>query len=256
MGDDAGVANAALGVRGHARRRSGEERVRHAAARLGLWRSGGSRIRGAALLRQRGHRPLGGLPRGGEAPPAAPYLAIGRRWDCDIRSAIDFDDEGASLRGWAHENGRLDLGRGSDYFVYPRGTDFGLPAFAVGRPGWDNWMIGRALELRAAADRHDRERHGRSTRTTTTGTWRRVADPIGRARRPSATAGSAAGIERYLHSPSNATHLLTPEGLTACTLVAAPRARLEAFVALRPMAWPLRRLIRLLRRQSAGGSRS
>ena len=40
-------------------------------------------------------------------------------------------------------HGTLDLGSGSDYFVFPRTTDFGIPSFAVGRPGWDNWMMGR-----------------------------------------------------------------------------------------------------------------
>ena len=80
--------------------------------------------------------------------PASDHLAIGQRWNCDITEHIDFARDGATLAGWARRAGKLDLGRGSDYFAYPRRTDFGLPAFAVGRPGWDNWMMGRALELR------------------------------------------------------------------------------------------------------------
>jgi len=36
---------------------------------------------------------------------------------------------------------------GSDYFIYPREVKWDLPPFAVGRPGWDNWLIYRARVL-------------------------------------------------------------------------------------------------------------
>jgi hypothetical protein len=61
-------------------------------------------------------------------------------------------------------------------------------------------------------------------------------------------------LERYLHTPSNATHLLTATGLRRARSAKHLRARLEAFVALSPVAAPLRGLIKLLRRaQSARG---
>jgi hypothetical protein len=58
----------------------------------------------------------------------------------------------------------------------------------------------------------------------------------------------APGLERYIHNPYNATHLLTPGGLRRASSLKHARARLEAFVALRPVARPLRWLIRLVRR--------
>jgi hypothetical protein len=175
--------------------------------------------------------------------PREPHLAIGQRWDCDIRSPLDFSE----LARWARENGKLDLGRGSDYFVFPRDTDFGLPPFAVGRPGWDNWMMGRALELglplidmtEAATVIHQNHDYGHVAA-------RRGSDWEG----PEAERNRRLGgwLERYVHSPSNATHLLTPSGLRRARSRRHARARLEEFVALRPAAAPLRGLMRFLRR--------
>jgi hypothetical protein len=54
-------------------------------------------------------------------------------------------------------------------------------------------------------------------------------------------------LERYLHTPSNATHLLTASGLRRARSAKHLRAKLEAFVALRPAAAPLRRLIKVMR---------
>ena len=52
------------------------------------------------------------------------------------------------MRRRAFEVGVLYPHEGMDYFVYPRGAIGPLPAFAVGRPSWDNWMIYRARKLR------------------------------------------------------------------------------------------------------------
>lgn len=35
-----------------------------------------------------------------------------------------------------------------DVFLFPKKTSFNLPAFAVGRPGWDQWMIFRARQMK------------------------------------------------------------------------------------------------------------
>jgi hypothetical protein len=179
--------------------------------------------------------------------PRDPYLAIGRRWDCDVSAPLDFSAGDEWLRDWAHDNGTLDQARGSDYFLFRRDTDFGLPPFAVGRPGWDNWMIGRALELRypliditasvtAIHQNHD---------------YAHVAGAIGGAdwEGPEANRNRelAPGLRRYIHNPYNATQLLTLDGLRPARSLKHLRARFEAFVALRPIALPLRRLIRLVR---------
>jgi hypothetical protein len=187
--------------------------------------------------------------------PREPYLAIGQRWNCDISGPIDLSSGGTSLSVWARENGELDLGRGSDYFVFPRATDLGLPPFAVGRPGWDNWAMGRALELglplidvtESATVIHQNHDYGHVAA-------RRGSDWEG----PEAEQNRRLGgrLDRYYHTPSNATLLLTPNGLRRARSPRHLRAKLEAFVALRPIARPLRALVKLVRRVqgSFGGS--
>jgi hypothetical protein len=70
------------------------------------------------------------------------FLVVGRRWDLAVNQPIDFsagwDDR---LRGQLRLTGRLHVPAGSDYFVFPRECFTELPDFAIGRAGWDNWMI-------------------------------------------------------------------------------------------------------------------
>lgn len=75
------------------------------------------------------------------------FLLIGQRWDLDVRQKMDFSP------GWeerllseVHKRGRLHLPAGSDYFVFPRDLFNGMPPFAIGRAGWDNWMIYHARQ--------------------------------------------------------------------------------------------------------------
>ena len=70
------------------------------------------------------------------------FLLVGQRWDLDVQTDLDFSegwesafDEDLKARGRRHPAG------GSDYFVYPRGIFQEIPAFAIGRSGWDNWMF-------------------------------------------------------------------------------------------------------------------
>jgi hypothetical protein len=178
--------------------------------------------------------------------PHEPYLAIGRRWDCDVHSPLNFSGGGTSLRGWARREGTLDQGRGSDYFAFPAGTDFAIPGFAVGRPGWDNWMIGRALELglplidmtESVTAIHQNHDYGHVAGSPST-SWEGPEADRNRQLAP--------GIERYVHNPYNATHLLLADGLRPARSLKHLRAKLEAFIALRSAAGPLRRLIRLVR---------
>ncbi|HEY7967413.1 MAG TPA: hypothetical protein VID68_10315 [Solirubrobacteraceae bacterium] len=171
------------------------------------------------------------------------HLAIGRRWDTDVTEPVDFSDGGAALRARALATGSLDLGRGSDYFVFRRETDFGLPPFAVGRPGWDNWLIGRARELRmplidmTPSVLAIHQNHGYAHVSGGAGSWE---GPEAARNRELAT-----GIERYTFNPYNSTHVLTPGGLRRTRSLRHLRARAEAFITLRPVAAPLYRLIRL-----------
>ena len=70
------------------------------------------------------------------------FLLVGRRWDMDITRDLDF------TAGWQErlkkecfEKGSRHKPSGSDYFIYPRTCFINIPDFAIGRAGWDNWMI-------------------------------------------------------------------------------------------------------------------
>ena len=70
------------------------------------------------------------------------YLICGRRWDLDVKIEIDF-----SRHEWVDElsqkvttEGKLHGLSGIDYFIFRRNS-ITMPPFAVGRPGWDTWLI-------------------------------------------------------------------------------------------------------------------
>ncbi len=76
------------------------------------------------------------------ARQAEKFLAVGQRWDLPIVEEIDFSpgwDE--SLRAWIRREGHLHVPYGSDYFIFPKDCFTSIPDFAVGRAGWDNWML-------------------------------------------------------------------------------------------------------------------
>lgn len=87
---------------------------------------------------------LDGLLRGLRLVQArhAAYLIVGQRWDLDLKTRIDFSDGWqAELQEAVQGVGRLHPPAGSDYFVFPARLFADMPAFALGRSGWDNWMI-------------------------------------------------------------------------------------------------------------------
>jgi hypothetical protein len=73
------------------------------------------------------------------------FVLLSQRWDYDITAPIDFT-EGWSNRLPASVLGQNQLHRpaGSDFFLFPRGLYIDIPDFAIGRAGWDNWMIYKA----------------------------------------------------------------------------------------------------------------
>lgn len=80
------------------------------------------------------------------AEQAEKFLLVGQRWDLDVTTQLEF------TKGWnkrlrvdAVSRGRLHVPAGSDYFIYPRTVFEEIPEFAVGRAGWDNWMIYHAV---------------------------------------------------------------------------------------------------------------
>lgn len=75
------------------------------------------------------------------------FLIVGRRWDLRVEEEIDFEGK------WVHEleqkicnQGKLHDHTALDYFVFPREIFTDIPPFAIGRAGWDNWMVYHALK--------------------------------------------------------------------------------------------------------------
>jgi hypothetical protein len=75
------------------------------------------------------------------------FLLSGRRWDLDINQELEFGS------GWVDElkrrvraNGRLRTYTAMDYFIFPRQLYQNILDFAIGRAGWDNWMIYHGLQ--------------------------------------------------------------------------------------------------------------
>ena len=70
------------------------------------------------------------------------FLMVGQRWDLAVGEPLEFSAGwDAKLRVWLKQEGRLHPPAGSDYFVFPRALRLNMPDFALGRAGWDNWMI-------------------------------------------------------------------------------------------------------------------
>lgn len=73
------------------------------------------------------------------------FVLMGRRWDLDVRESLEFSKGWPlQLRQRAYNGGKFHRPAGSDYFLFPRACYTDIPDFAIGRAGWDNWMIYKA----------------------------------------------------------------------------------------------------------------
>lgn len=81
--------------------------------------------------------------------PFPRYLMVGRRHDVDLTRSIDFSTTTweQEMRSLATSAGVLQRSDFIDYFVFPRHAIQGIPAFAIGRTSFDNWLIYRARAL-------------------------------------------------------------------------------------------------------------
>lgn len=80
------------------------------------------------------------------AAQQAAFLVVGQRWDLNVTQPLRFEEDwAADLRARTYREGEQHRPAGSDYFIYPRSLFTDMPAFAIGRAGWDNWMIYKAL---------------------------------------------------------------------------------------------------------------
>ncbi len=70
------------------------------------------------------------------------FVLLGQRWDLELTTSLDFSEGWQErLRFTVHAQGSLHRPAGSDYFLFPKACYTHLPAFIIGRSGWDNWMI-------------------------------------------------------------------------------------------------------------------
>jgi hypothetical protein len=77
------------------------------------------------------------------------FLVVGQRWDLDVTQSLLFEGQWDQvLKQRAKQEGKLHPPAGSDYFIFPRTLFIDMPDFAIGRAGWDNWMIYKALKSR------------------------------------------------------------------------------------------------------------
>jgi hypothetical protein len=73
------------------------------------------------------------------------FVLLSQRWDMDINAPLEF------VVGWERQleatvrtQGQLHRPAGSDFFLFPMICYPTIPDFAIGRAGWDNWMIYKA----------------------------------------------------------------------------------------------------------------
>jgi hypothetical protein len=73
------------------------------------------------------------------------FVLLSQRWDLDVTQSLDFSINWQDgLRSTVHGQGQLHRPAGSDFFLFPRTCYTDIPDFAIGRAGWDNWMIYKA----------------------------------------------------------------------------------------------------------------
>jgi hypothetical protein len=81
--------------------------------------------------------------------PRAAYL-VGRRTDVDQLEPLAFTDRWSEdLTSRAARDGERKPANWIDYFMFTRGLFTELPPFAIGRPGYDPWLIWRASDFGA-----------------------------------------------------------------------------------------------------------
>jgi hypothetical protein len=78
------------------------------------------------------------------------FLMVGQRTNVDLQVPIDFglSDWEIRMRALACKEGVVGERGAIDYLVFHRGLYSDVPPFALGRFWWDDWLLGRARELK------------------------------------------------------------------------------------------------------------
>jgi hypothetical protein len=73
------------------------------------------------------------------------FVLVSQRWDLDVTQPLDFSTSWEDrLQSTVHAQGTLHRPAGSDFFLFSLSSYLDIPDFAIGRAGWDNWMIYQA----------------------------------------------------------------------------------------------------------------
>ncbi len=140
------------------------------------------------------------------------FMLTGRRWNTPVESPLKFHNGWErELLKFARERGEGGPPQALDYFVFSRGLYAEVPAFAIGRTAWDNWLIWHARAsgamvadasavVLAVHQNHDYSSHPGGE----AGVWQgeEAKENI-----------ILMGGPRHFYTLDNATHLLTPAGL-------------------------------------------
>ncbi len=183
------------------------------------------------------------------------FLMVGQRWDLDVCSPIDFKSEDWEplLRRQVYSRGTLHPPAGSDYFIFPTGAIGEIPAFVVGRPGWDNWLIHRARALGLPVI----DATGANTVIHQNHDYSHLRED---AKIPTLESDDARynlkllGDQEHVFTLYNATHLLTRRLLVPAWTPAHFKRRWKALPVLKPWTGPLVRYLDRLIRTIAGRS--
>ena len=70
------------------------------------------------------------------------FVMLSQRRDMNVTAPLEYTKGWEDrLRTEVGKEGKLHRPAGSDYFIFPRSCFTEIPDFAIGRAGWDNWMI-------------------------------------------------------------------------------------------------------------------
>lgn len=176
------------------------------------------------------------------------FLMVGQAWDLEVvEPPTGPGSPQSELGALAQRAGTLRPTFAIDYFVYPRGVLGPVPAFAVGRPWWDNWMIYHARSRRLAVV----DATGATLVIHQKHEYRHVPHATGeRWEGPEADANRILmGGAEHFFSIRDATHRLKSRGrLVPARAPADLRRRLRAREFLSPWLRPAYRLLWALRR--------
>lgn len=187
------------------------------------------------------------------AASAPRALLTGRRWNLDVEEALPFlEEDWARLEARRQREGVCPGPAALDYFVFPREAFRAMPPFAIGRPGWDNWMVFEArAEGRPIVDLSPRVAvvHQNHTYDHLPGgeeTYRNGAESL--------TNRQMAGGYIHLMNLTDATHEATPGGIRRRWWRPPSQVARRWALALTTRLPAVRQFLRTLKRAWAPGS--